>query len=92
MRKSSLVILASCCLTAPIQAQQVTPEIVTLDNGMEFLLIPRTDEPNTICAGWVAKVGSSNERPGITGISHFFEHMMFKGTNTIGTGDPKKDA
>jgi predicted Zn-dependent peptidase len=37
-------------------------------------------------------VGSVNERPGITGISHFFEHMMFKGTNTIGTRDPKADA
>jgi predicted Zn-dependent peptidase len=37
-------------------------------------------------------VGSVNERPGITGISHFFEHMMFKGTDTIGTRDPEKDA
>jgi len=36
-------------------------------------------------------VGSVNERPGITGISHFFEHMMFKGTRTIGTQDPAKD-
>src|SRR5262249_43678313 len=32
------------------------------------------------------------ERPGITGISHFFEHMMFKGTNAVGTKDPQKDA
>jgi len=37
-------------------------------------------------------VGSVNERPGITGISHFFEHMMFKGTRTIGTSDPERDA
>ena len=37
-------------------------------------------------------MGSVNERPGITGISHFFEHMMFKGTDTIGTRDPAKDA
>ena len=80
--------LAATALTAlPAQAQQLTPEIFTLENGMKFVLIPRTDEPNTISAGWLAKVGSANERPGITGISHFFEHMMFKGTNTIGTGD-----
>ena len=45
-----------------------------------------------MAAGWVARVGSVNERPGITGISHFFEHMMFKGTDTIGTRDPEKDA
>jgi predicted Zn-dependent peptidase len=36
-------------------------------------------------------VGSSNERPGITGTAHLFEHMMFKGTATIGTKDYKKD-
>ena len=40
----------------------------------------------------MARVGSVNERPGITGISHFFEHMMFKGTGTIGTRDPEKDS
>jgi predicted Zn-dependent peptidase len=45
-----------------------------------------------VSAGWVARVGSVNERPGITGISHFFEHMMFKGTDTIGTRDPARDA
>jgi predicted Zn-dependent peptidase len=44
-----------------------------------------------VAGGWVAHVGSSNERPGITGIAHLFEHMMFKGTPTIGTKDYKKD-
>ena len=73
-------------------AQQVAVEEFTLPNGMQFLLVPRSDQPNVVSAGWVAKVGSVNERPGITGISHFFEHMMFKGTDTIGTRDPEKDA
>ena len=73
-------------------AQQVAVEEFTLPNGMQFLLVPRRDQPNVVSAGWVAKVGSVNERPGITGISHFFEHMMFKGTDTIGTRDPAKDA
>ncbi len=73
-------------------AQQVAVEEFTLPNGMQFLLVPRTDQPNVVSAGWVAKVGSVDERPGITGISHFFEHMMFKGTGTIGTRDPAKDA
>jgi predicted Zn-dependent peptidase len=79
-------------LAAPATAQQVAVEEFTLDNGMQFLLVPRTDQPNVVTAGWVARVGSVNERPGITGISHFFEHMMFKGTSTIGTRDPEKDA
>ncbi|MBL0926505.1 MAG: insulinase family protein [Phycisphaerales bacterium] len=75
----------------PCAAQQLDVQEFTLDNGMKFLLYPRTEEPNIIAAGWLAKVGSVNERPGITGISHFFEHMMFKGTNTIGTKDAAKD-
>ena len=83
--------VAALALAAPLAAQQVSPEVFTLDNGMKFLLLPRTDQPNVIAAGWVAKVGSVNERPGITGISHFFEHMMFKGTDTIGTSDSSAD-
>ena len=83
---------AALSIAAPLAAQQVNPEVFTLDNGMKFLLLPRTDQPNVIAAGWVAKVGSVNERPGITGISHFFEHMMFKGTDTIGTSSPDADA
>ena len=78
-------------VSAAATAQQLPVEVFTLDNGMEFLLVPRNDQPNTIAAGWLAKVGSVNERPGITGISHFFEHMMFKGTNTVATRDPKRD-
>ena len=77
---------------ASLSAQQVAVEEFTLDNGMQFLLVPRSDQPNVVTAGWVARVGSVNERPGITGISHFFEHMMFKGTGTIGTRDPEKDS
>ncbi len=84
--------VAALAVALPLSAQQVSPEVFTLDNGMKFLLLPRTDQPNVIAAGWVAKVGSVNERPGITGISHFFEHMMFKGTDTIGTSKPAADA
>jgi len=88
----AIATIAALCAATPLLAQQVEPEVFTLDNGMKFLLLPRTDQPNAIAAGWVAKVGSVNERPGITGISHFFEHMMFKGTDTIGTSDPARDA
>lgn len=85
---ASIVAAAS----AVSSAQSVKVEEFTLDNGMRFLLVPREDQPNNIAAGWMARVGSVHERPGITGISHFFEHMMFKGTRTIGTRDAAKDA
>ncbi len=86
------VLLAAALIAGalPARAQELKMEERTLSNGMRLLLLPRKDEP-TIACGWVAKVGSVNERPGITGISHLFEHMMFKGTPTIGTKDAKKD-
>jgi predicted Zn-dependent peptidase len=94
MRMTSWLVVAALAVAVagPAAAQQVAVEEFTLKNGMQFLLVPRRDQPNVVSAGWVAKVGSVNERPGITGISHFFEHMMFKGTDTIGTRDPEKDA
>lgn len=61
-----------------------------LSNGMKVLLVERHDAPS-VSGGWVARVGSANERPGITGIAHLFEHMMFKGTPTIGTKNYQKD-
>jgi predicted Zn-dependent peptidase len=61
-----------------------------LSNGMKLVLIPQHLSP-TVSGAWVAHVGSVNERPGITGISHLFEHMMFKGTHRIGTRDYAKD-
>ncbi len=92
LRVVPLLFAIVAVIATPADAQQVAVEEFRLENGMEFLLVPRRDQPNVVSAGWVARVGSVNERPGITGISHFFEHMMFKGTDTIGTRDPAKDA
>jgi predicted Zn-dependent peptidase len=54
-----------------------------LDNGLTVLLVVRPEAP-LIRSILAYRVGSVNERPGITGISHFHEHMMFKGSYTIG--------
>src|SRR5262245_58601423 len=85
-----LGLLLYCALIVPLQAQRVPVVEMTLTNGMRMLMVERHDEPS-VAGGWVAHVGSSNERLGITGIAHLFEHMMFKGTPTIGTKDFKKD-
>src|SRR5205085_5402758 len=82
-----LVVLAAC---EPLPAQKVPVVDKELGNGLRLLMVVRRDEP-TVAGGWVAHVGSSNERPGVTGIAHLFEHMMFKGTPTIGTKDYQKD-
>jgi predicted Zn-dependent peptidase len=87
-----LGLAAALSLLAPLAAagQQVAVQELVLDNGMKVLMVPRKGDPN-VAAGWVAKVGSVNERPGITGTSHLFEHMMFKGTRTIGTSNIDED-
>jgi hypothetical protein len=84
------LILWALFLAPMVQAQQVPVQEYILPNGFKLLMIPKKGDPN-IAAGWLAKVGSVNERPGITGLSHLFEHMMFKGTHAIGTTDIKKD-
>lgn len=73
-----------------IFAQNVPVIEEELSNGMRLLMVQRNDEPS-VSGGWVAHVGSVNEHPGITGIAHLFEHMMFKGTPTIGTKDHEQD-
>jgi zinc protease len=58
----------------------------TLDNGLRVLI--QEDARNPIVAVQVFyRVGSRNERPGATGLAHFLEHMMFKGTPTYGRGE-----
>ncbi len=58
----------------------------TLDNGLRVLV--QEDPRNPIVAVQLLyRVGSRNERPGATGLAHFLEHLMFKGTPTRGRGE-----
>ena len=62
-------------------SDQVVEQV--LDNGLKVLMVRRPQAP-LIRSILAYRVGSVNERPGITGISHFHEHMMFKGSRSIG--------
>lgn len=62
----------------------------TLDNGLKLLMVERHEVPRVVCHLYF-KVGSVYERPGITGISHYLEHMMFKGTRMMGVTDFEED-
>jgi predicted Zn-dependent peptidase len=91
MKRASLVFVWTIVFSSTLLwAQQVPVQEYVLPNGLRLLMVPKKGDPN-IAAGWIAKVGSVNERPGITGLSHLFEHMMFKGTHAIGTKDIDKD-
>ncbi|MFH1313501.1 MAG: pitrilysin family protein [Candidatus Eisenbacteria bacterium] len=95
MNRMSVYVLFLCApaflaAALPAAAQNIDAAEYWLDNGMQVLMVERHETP-TIMAAILARVGSSNEATGITGISHLFEHMMFKGTETIGTTDIKRD-
>lgn len=57
-----------------------------LDNGMKILLKAKPDLPAVSWQVWY-KVGSRNEQPNLTGIAHYLEHIMFKGTQEFGKGE-----
>jgi predicted Zn-dependent peptidase len=62
----------------------------TLSNGMKFIVLKREGSP-TFAAHISFKVGSVEESKGYTGAAHMLEHMLFKGTTTIGTRDWEKE-
>jgi len=84
--------LLLACAAASVQAAPAAiagaEQIVsrTLANGMKVVVWPDRDIPNVAMYTWY-RVGSRNERPGITGIAHYFEHMMFNGTKTRSPGE-----
>ena len=93
MRRTWMVALALLALAGAAAAGSLTLDVKehVLGNGMKILMIPRPGVPRVVCHVYY-KVGSINERPGITGIAHVHEHMMFKGTRIMGVTDFAKDS
>jgi predicted Zn-dependent peptidase len=82
-------VLVFALLWRPAVAQEPQLDVRehTLANGMRVLIVPRRGAP-TFSAHLRFNVGSVHESPGRTGLAHFLEHLMFKGTRWIGTRDP----
>lgn len=70
-------------LALPGLADTVTA--FTLDNGMDVVVIEDHRAPVVTHMVWY-RVGAADEKPGHSGIAHFFEHLMFKGTDEIAPG------
>jgi zinc protease len=65
------------------------PDSFTLDNGMQVVVIENHRAP--VVSHWVwYKVGTADSPPGKSGLPHFLEHLMFKGTETIPPGEFSK--
>src|SRR5688572_15273201 len=83
MKKTILFafLLMACISEAQMKADDV--KTFTLKNGMKFLVVEDASIPNANMYLFY-RVGSRNEYQGITGLSHFFEHMMFNGAKKYG--------
>src|SRR5438128_1407854 len=82
--KATLVVFIAA-LMAPLLAfgQSDDVKTTTLSNGMKILVQEDHAIPN-VAMYFFFKIGSRNEHPGTTGLSHFFEHMMFNGAKKYG--------
>mgnify|MGYP003700779985 FL=1 len=72
--------------TGPKPDGQSAVSRFVLDNGLEIVVIPDRRAPIVTHMLWY-KVGSADEAPGKSGIAHFFEHLMFKGTTNHAPGE-----
>ena len=78
-----ITFFALAALAIPSAGQQLEVGTHTLSNGLKILIHEDHDIPS-VAMHLFFRVGSRNERPGITGISHFLEHMMFNGASKYG--------
>ena len=87
-----LLILFLIALTGIAAAQDLADRVVehTYPNGLKLLMIKRDTSP-TIAPYILFKAGSVDESDDTRGIAHMLEHMLFKGTKTIGTKDYEKE-
>lgn len=73
-----------------IPGDKLGVRIYTLDNGLKVYMSVNRDEPR-INALVAVRVGGKNDPAETTGLAHYFEHMMFKGTPNFGTTDWEKE-
>ena len=78
-----LVLIFALPLSA--QAGVFNAESFTLENGLEVIVIANTRAPVVTHMVWY-KVGAADEPQGLSGMAHYFEHLMFKGTKTVEPG------
>ena len=82
-----IITLLALCATS-IHAATLEEKVVehTMKNGMKLLMVERHTSPTV--SAWIRfRVGSVDERSDERGIAHLLEHMLFKGTTTLGTKD-----
>lgn len=80
----ALTAAVACAAALPLRADPVTA--FSLDNGLEVVVIEDHRAPAVTHMLWI-RAGAADEPPGKSGIAHFLEHLMFKGTETRAPGE-----
>ncbi|MGY6632364.1 MAG: M16 family metallopeptidase [Alkalilacustris sp.] len=89
MLRAPLALVIATSLASPIASADETPSDVTrftLDNGLEVVVIEDPRAPAVVHMVWYP-VGAADEPPAKSGIAHFLEHLMFKGTPSRAPGE-----
>jgi len=95
LRRASLIVacfaLVATAMTTSLDAKSENTRAAhfTLDNGMDVVVIPDRRAPVVTHMVWY-RVGAADEPPGDSGIAHFLEHLMFKGTEDVPPGEFSK--
>src|SRR6187402_824119 len=86
MKKSIMMLSAAIMLGGVASAQKVTFEEYDLDNGLHVILHHDNSAP-VVITSVMYHVGAKDEKPDRTGFAHFFEHLLFEGTQNIKRGE-----
>ncbi len=81
-----IFLLFAVMFPGPARSNVFNAQTFTLDNGMEVVVIPNHRAPVVTHMVWF-KTGAADEPPGYSGIAHFLEHLMFKGTKKMAPGE-----
>lgn len=86
MKKSLFILALSLLVGFQANAQKVEFEEYKLDNGLHVILHQENGAP-VVTVGVMYQVGAKDEIPGRSGFAHFFEHLLFEGTENIERGE-----
>ena len=86
MKKTLLTLSFLCSILLTIQAQNIEYVEYELDNGLKVILHEDHSTP-IVAVSVMYHVGSKNENPDRTGFAHFFEHLLFEGSENIARGE-----
>ena len=88
-RLAAFIAIVFFTIASSAQAAVFYPTSFTLANGLQVIVVPNHLAPVVTQMVWY-KVGSSDEMPGKTGLAHYLEHLMFRGTENVAPGEFSK--